>query len=279
VLTDYIFSSPSSTSSSSINKLLYSTASVLFAGSIGGVDTVFLYGDADQGHEFGLVSGNGNSGEVKTVAITPASFKGGLKVVDAPTSGQKGGRLVLWADSVTAGTFFAPTLLSTSSEGKLDNFFQFGTNETVLVGGPYLVRNATLSADGGTLALRGDLNASTSLILVVPSSVRAVSWNGASVSGLHLLVSSDVGGGTVPAQGSGVQLLGATLPFALTNSSVKLPDLSGNVWRFANSLPEAQESFDDSEWTVANHTTTNIPGPRGPDPRVLYGAFLFVHYS
>lgn len=143
MLTDYPFGI-------SGNKLLYSTASVLFAGEIGGVDTVLLYGDVDQAHEFALVSGaSRNGGSTKTITVTPQNFKGGFQVVDAPTS-KAGGRLVLWADSVTAGTFSAPAVLSASrsSGNKLANFFQLGTNSSVLVSGPYLVRNATLSVDG-----------------------------------------------------------------------------------------------------------------------------------
>ncbi|KAI1781617.1 hypothetical protein LXA43DRAFT_1105617 [Ganoderma leucocontextum] len=48
-----------------------------------------------------------------------------------------------------------------------ESFWQFGTNTTVLVGGRYLVRNATIS--GGTLALRGNLNASVPLTVVILS--------------------------------------------------------------------------------------------------------------
>ena len=51
------------------------------------------------------------------------------------------------------------------------------TNTTALIGGPYLVRNATLSRSG-ELALRGDLNASTLLTVIASPEVRSVSWNG-----------------------------------------------------------------------------------------------------
>ena len=83
-------------------------------------------------------------------------------------------QLVLFADPVTAATFWAPTVRSPTSHtvAGLENFFQFGTNTTVLVGGPYLVRNATL--ERGTLALRGDLNASVPLTVYAPDAVRAV---------------------------------------------------------------------------------------------------------
>jgi len=46
--------------------------------------------------------------------------------------------------------------------------------------------------------------------------------------------------------------------------------LSG--WKFNNSLPEILSSFDDSEWEVANHTTTNIPFPMYyGDGKITYG--------
>jgi hypothetical protein len=58
----------------------------------------------------------------------------------------------------------------------------------------------------------------------------------------------------------------------LTFSSTKItvPPLSD--WKFRDSLPEIQATFDDSSWVVANHTMTNIPfKPYYGDGRVLYG--------
>ena len=51
---------------------------------------------------------------------------------------------------------------------------------------------------------------------------------------------------------------------------VVIPALSD--WRFANSLPEIQDGFDDRSWTIANKTSTNSPfKPFYGDGRVLYG--------
>ena len=70
---------------------------------------------------------------------------------------------------MTAGTFFAPALLT----GQNANFFQFGTNDASLA------RRAIPCAQrDATLALRGDLNESVSLTLVVLTTVSSVSWNG-----------------------------------------------------------------------------------------------------
>ncbi|EKM56228.1 glycoside hydrolase family 35 protein [Phanerochaete carnosa HHB-10118-sp] len=245
VLADYTFGSPAHS-----NKLLYSTAAVLFAGSIGGIDTVFLYGDTNQGHEFAFSSG---SSQPTTVAFAPG-FKTGLQVVSSPKS--TASPLVLWADTQTASTFFAPAV--STGAATFTNYWQFGTNETVLVGGPMLVRNATVS--GSRLALRGDLNASTPLTLLVPSSVSTVSWNGANVA-----VKSLSGAPTLP----GAKLLEGQLSFSLGKGSVSVPALTG--WKFKDSLPEVQSGFDDANWTVADHTTTNITTkPLFGDGRVLY---------
>ena len=163
---------------------------------------------------------------------------------------------MLFADPVTAATFWAPAVRSATSNTVLglELYWQFGTNTTVLVGGPNLVRNASLAADGATLALRGDLNASVPLTVVAPAGVRAVTWNGARVS--------------VRADGRGV--LSGQLEQRVGVADVHVPKLTG--WKFSDSLPEVTSGFDDSDWVVADHTSTNISlKPQFGDGRVLYG--------
>ncbi|KAI1789917.1 glycoside hydrolase superfamily, partial [Ganoderma leucocontextum] len=268
VITDYTFGTHGA--------LLYTTASVFFAGTIGTRDVLFLYGSADQSHEFAFkATGTGTrttSSRIQfppspttddfttTVAVLPE--KSGSGSAGLLTIWDSDAQLVLFADPVTAATFWAPAIrLPTPTPAGnpvrgLESYWQFGTNTTVLVGGPHLVRNATLSRDkdGTTLALRGDLNASVPLTVIAPPSVRAVSWNGKPV--------------TVQSDGRGV--LSGRLVRSVDVESVRVPKLEG--WRFRDSLPEVQRGFDDSEWVVANHTTTNIfLKPVLGDGRVLYG--------
>ncbi|KAM5536286.1 hypothetical protein V8D89_010063 [Ganoderma adspersum] len=256
IVTDYAFGANGS--------LLYTTASIFFAGTIGARDVLFLLGDADQSHEFALtLTGAGgarspssrlqfaNSSStaaagVTTVAIAPGSA-GLVTVWESPT------QLVLFADPATAATFWAPAVKSatTATVSGLEAFWQFGTNTTVLVGGPHLVRNATI--EGSTVALRGDLNATVALTVVAPPAVREVTWNGERVD---------------------VREEGAFLTGQLTQSAgvgeVRVPALTG--WKFADSLPEIQSGFYDGSWTIANKTTTNIEvQPLFGDGRVLYG--------
>ena len=272
VITDYTFGTRGA--------LLYTTASVFFAGTIGSRDVLFLYGPAGQSHEFAFVqrgSGTGTriasespriqlipppstlarssaAGHYTTVVILPDPDAAGLLTIWDSDE-----QLVLFADPVTAATFWAPVVRqpTPSTVEGFESYWRFGTNTTVLVGGPHLVRNATLSRDRATLALRGDLNASVPLTVIGPPSVRAVLWNGRPAE--------------VRSDGKGV--LSGRLVRSVDVGKVKVPKLEG--WKFRDSLPEVQRGFDDSDWVEANHTTTNIfLKPIFGDGRVLYGEWL-----
>ncbi|KAI0687065.1 glycoside hydrolase superfamily [Earliella scabrosa] len=255
IITDYHFGDK--------GLLYYTTTSIFFAGRIGHRDVLFLYGHSDQSHEFAFslagvgiapglssrvkMSGTANKG-LTTVTVLPGTT--GLVTVWESTS-----QLILYADPATAASFWAPIVRDPTPATRkgLENFWQFGTNTTVLVGGPYLVRNASISR--GTLALHGDLNASVPLTVFAPLDVVAVSWNGKFVPTLGL--------------GTG-QLKGRLAASASVKSGLQLPELTG--WKYKDSLPEIRADFDDAEWIVAEKTTTNINvKPRFGDGRVLYG--------
>ncbi|KAG6899745.1 hypothetical protein C0993_007232 [Termitomyces sp. T159_Od127] len=261
------------------SRLVYSTAQVFFAGTIDGRDILFLHGNAAQEHEVALsLTGTPNpvaeSSQVTftqnasgvsadaTIVTFMRGIEGLVTVWDSDT------QLVLFADSETAATFWAPTIaLPDSASDPLANYWGLGTNETVLVGGPYLVRNASIQ--GTTLALRGDLKTDVRLTVIATRDITSITWNGDVVSG-------DFG-----AQGGA----NANLPTAVggfvgqvqTSSEltgISVPKLEG--WRFMDSLPEVASGgtrmFDDSNWVVASNTTTNSPSkPLYGDGRVLYG--------
>ena len=258
ILTDYSFGSRSN--------LLYSTASVFFAGTIGGRDVLFLFGDEDQDHEFSF-SPIGKD-EVRSASSTVKFTEKNGHTLVSVLAGSKGlvtiweseSQIVLFSDPVTAGSFWAPAIPSEQSSSPLKNFWQFGTNTTALIGGPYLVRNATLSRSG-ELALRGDLNASTLLTVIASPEVRSVSWNG-------FRVPTDF----VGSSRSGVIRTGH-LSLSKEASGITVPKLTN--WKFADSLPEVQSGFSDEKWVVADHTTTNITAkPKFGDGRILYGTFI-----
>ncbi|KIJ17952.1 glycoside hydrolase family 35 protein [Paxillus involutus ATCC 200175] len=255
IVTDYSFGSSS--------KVIYSTAQVFYAAQIGSRDVLFLYGDSSQEHEVALsLTGiprlqaqSASISSTTTDGITTVTFLAGIKGL--VTVWDSSEQLVLYSDATTAGTFWSPEIPSSQS-GDFENYWQIGTNASILVGGPYLVRNATIS--GSTLALRGDLNKGVRLIVIAPETVKAITWNG-------IPVSADVAAAaTVTPQGG----FSAHISPSTWATGTSAPPLAG--WKYADSLPEIQADFSDADWTIANHTTTNIPfKPYYGDGRVLYG--------
>ncbi|KAL1748893.1 glycoside hydrolase family 35 protein [Schizophyllum fasciatum] len=264
------------------SKVLYSTAQIFFAGKIGGRDVLFLHGDPAQEHELALqLTGTPNRLHSASahVAMTPldtalpspetAAAAGHNTIINVlrgldglATIFDSDTQLVLFADSRTAASFWAPTLAG-APDDPFRNFWALGTNESVLVGGPYLVRGAAL--EGGTLALRGDLNESAFLTVVGPKGVAGVTWNGEPVDAVKDGV-GDVGETMSYTSGVFVGRVG----MRVRASDVSVPRLEG--WKYKDSLPEIKGDFDDGKWTLANHTETNIPfAMHHGDGRVLYG--------
>lgn len=155
-----------------------------------------------------------------------------------------------------AYTFFAPATTSNP---------HIGADEQIFVLGPYLVRSASVA--GSTVSLSGDnLNATTIDVYVGDASVTSIAWNGAALAT------------TRSAYGS----LQAALP-GIVDRAVALPALAG--WKVTDALPEADPSYDDSRWTVANKTTTlsplaplTLPVLYGADYGFYTGIFLYRGY-
>lgn len=98
---------------------------------------------------------------------------------------------ILIMDKLTAYTWHAPII---AESGAFGNFYSIGTNTTILVGGPYVLRNASIS--GNTLSLVGeftwvfeacdfdemfkfgDLNGATTVEFIAPTGVTVLKWNG-----------------------------------------------------------------------------------------------------
>ncbi|KAF8192161.1 glycoside hydrolase family 35 protein [Pholiota molesta] len=261
IVTDYSFGASS--------KLAYSTAQIFYASTIDKRDILFLHGNSSQAHEAALqLTGTPNplhSGQSPAVLFTNSSslaqgttiisflagIAGLVTVWDSDT------QLVLYADSATAATFWSPVLAGATSD-PLREYWGVGTNTSVLVGGPYLVRGAAI--EGATLALRGDLKTGVRLTVIAPRAVRAVTWNGVQVA------RDGAASAALTAEGGFV----AELSTSASLAALKVPQLTG--WRWKDSLPEIGGAFDDGSWTVADRTTTNIPlKPYYGDGRILYG--------
>ncbi|ESK91113.1 glycoside hydrolase family 35 protein [Moniliophthora roreri MCA 2997] len=263
IVTDYAFGANS--------RALYSTAQIFFAGVIDGRDVLLLHGDSREEHLAAIrFTGTPNpfaapplnvritasaSSNNETLISFLEGIEGLITVYDSDT------QLILFADSETVKTFWSPIIATTTSDlDPFANFWSFGTNQSILVGGPYLVRTASIS-DSGELALRGDLNVTEGagdvmLSVIAPKSVSSISWNGQSVSFTTFSEPSSIITAIIP---------GPANPHV---TGITIPQLS--EWKSSDSLPEIRADFDDSSWVEANHTTTNIPAMLYGDGRVLY---------
>ncbi|TFK51150.1 hypothetical protein OE88DRAFT_1630669 [Heliocybe sulcata] len=216
--------------------LKYSTAEVFTQTTIDGVDYVVLYAQA--GHSIEAVIPSSSSPQVIGSPSVKATSVNDSVVITGTPSGLSGvvldGAAVIIADKHTALSFWNIRLPSTNN-----TVYDVAPDApSVLVSGPYLVRNATIS--GSALELYGDINATTVLGVIAPASVKSVLWNGKAVDAQN------------PAPG----VFNGTLEFGI---QISLPSLKEAEWYCADSLPEIGSSFDDSEWVTANKTSTERP--------------------
>ncbi|KAF5389137.1 hypothetical protein D9757_004987 [Collybiopsis confluens] len=157
--------------------------------------------------------------------------------------------VVVILDKTAANQWNAPVL--PSSSGSFPNHFSIGSNNTVLVGGPYVVRNASITGD--VLSLAGDLNGTTTIEFIAPAAVTSLRWNGALASVTKN--SQGIWTGTVTAG----------------SPNFTLPTLANLSWKVSGSLPEIDPNFDDSNFTLADITTTNYTNlPPLAGSQVLY---------
>ncbi|KAJ7505516.1 glycoside hydrolase family 35 protein [Mycena galericulata] len=251
LVTDYVFGKSGTT-------ILYSTAEIMTWTTIDNTDYVIFYAPSGQTGEtsflFDLAGPQAKADLVGLSGVSSSILNGTLVLgytlngsVFVPITLGETNIVAILLDKQTANQWHAPII---AGPGQFGNFFSVGTNETVLVSGPYVLRTATIA--GNTLSLVGDLNATgtTAIEVVVPRSVSKVLWNDVPVR-----VSKTN-------RGSYTGEIGAT-------RTVDLPPL--NNWKVSGSLPEIDPDYDDSSFTDADLTTTNYTNlPPLAGSRVLY---------
>ncbi|KAJ7895550.1 glycoside hydrolase superfamily [Mycena olivaceomarginata] len=235
------------------SNILYSTASLFYSGAIGNRDVLVLHGPASQSFEV-VLNLNGFK------SSSPFSFsEGGKMDINTRTSFQVGGNYTAFTFSpaqnqiaVSISDSSVLVLGDTSSMDKLfapiipgadgSTFFLVSTNQTVLVRGPALLRNASISRNQATIDLWGDTSGSTSVTVYAPESVTSASWNGKTIANVHK---------TAP----------GVLNFSVGRPSPKIdvPDLSRATWKAADGLPEIQNDYDDSRWIEADRLASTNP--------------------
>ncbi|RDB21488.1 putative beta-galactosidase A [Hypsizygus marmoreus] len=245
LVTDYIFGRAGI-------RILYSTAEIMTWTTIGTTDYIILYAPSSQTGETALRFTSAPT--VLGPSSVTNTYSNGTLTLNYLLSGSQfititsGGNalVMILMDKETANTWHAPTIPGTGTFGQ---FFSIGTNQTVLVGGPYIVRTALINTN--TLSLTGDLNGTTTIEFLASPAISSLIWNGAPIT---IAMTS---------RGSYLANLNASQP------APSLPAL--NHWKVAGSLPEIELTFDDSSFVTADLTTTNYTNlPVLAGNRVLY---------
>ncbi|KAG8783246.1 hypothetical protein FRC12_019925 [Ceratobasidium sp. 428] len=227
--------------------LKYSTAEIATWTTIDDQDHLLLY-TSNQTTITALTSTSKPS--VSGSSSIKATLANGTALISGPAPSSGLARVTIGKTSVwladkswLAPKIWQPRVSGTGGNGRYDLSPRTGS---VLVFGPYLVRNAAIR--GSTLAIVGDLKsgATTELEVLAPSSITSVSWNGQFVR-----VSKTVTG----------TLKGS---IGIKDLTPKLPNLKTLEWKCTDSLPEVAVGFDDSKWTTATKTKTLRPPEHQP---------------
>jgi beta-galactosidase GanA len=217
-------------------RLVYSSSEIMTTATVAGRDIAVLYGTRGEAATTVLRYSSAPAVKVLSGAAT-ATYSGGDLRLDYTHAG-------LTRIEITGGGR-RPLLLLIGTDQTAANFWRADTaSGPVLVDGTALVRSASLA--GGRLNLQADTTASGPVEVFAPAA--ALTVNGHDV--------------TVRPTASGS--LAGELPGP---RQVALPALTG--WREQPGAPETRPDFDDTDWSVGDHTTTNIPYTPKTEP-VLY---------
>ncbi|KAH6896513.1 glycoside hydrolase superfamily [Thelonectria olida] len=240
-------------------ELLYSTAEVYTWKKFTDKTVLVLYGGPDELHEVAIkkasklqiLEGDGVEFKKKSsVGVFQWKTSAKRRVV------QTGSLVIYLLDRNSAYNYWVPDL-----PGKGDNS-AYGTSvmnpESIIVNGAHLIRAVTVS--GSTLSIQADFNSTTTLeIIGAPKKATRLTVNGKQLQYQKSKL------------GNWVTKPDVTLP------SVKVPDLSSLDWHYVDSLPEIKDSYDDSKWPVADHTTTNNTKLPLQNSVSLYGSDYGFH--
>jgi beta-galactosidase len=133
------------------------------------------------------------------------------------------------------------------------------TASSVIVKAGYLVRTAYLQ--GSDLHITADFNATTSVeVIGAPSKAKNLVINGNKAQ--------------IKVDKNGIW----STSVKYTAPKISLPSLKDLKWKSLDSLPEIKNSYDDSRWTVADHTYTNnsVKNPLNT-PTSLYSSDYGFH--
>lgn len=236
--------------------LLYSSAEIFTWKKYSDKTVLVVYGGPDEHHELAIAS-CANATLIEGSDVTLQNKNGNAIIAFDSSSDRRIVQLennlfVYILDRNSAYDYWVIDLPSNAVSGNFSNS-TVDTSAAIVKAG-YLLR--TVEVSGSSIALTGDLNATTSVEIIggAPASASAVTFNGATANftqDANGVISFDV---------------------AYTVPDFSIPDLSTIGWKTIDSLPEIQNTYDDSLWTDASLTYSNNTERNLTTPTSLYAS-------
>jgi len=235
--------------------LLYSTAEIFTWKKFEKSTVLVVYGGPGELHELSVITSSPATCVEGSGVITKSA--NGTTTINWQTESarrvvQIGGLLVYILDRNTAYNYWVPDFARNDQWGAYTS--NIGNTTSVIVQAGYLVRSVFV--EGTALHINGDLNATVPIkVLGAPTGTKDLHFNGEKLSFT-----------TDPVTGEWSSTLQYDAP------EINLPDLSSLSWKYLDDLPEIQSSYDDSTWTLADHTTSNNTAYALETPTSLFGS-------
>lgn len=232
-------------------RLLYSTADVFTHAKVDNQTVLILYAGAGEYNEFAIEAPNaavkslqgGSSYSVVGNNSSSLTVIGWTAKPEESILQVTEGLVVYLLDRNTAYNYWLTDIDNTDSK--------------LIINGPYLVRSASISND--ELHIKADFNASTKVEIVgIPAGTTKLFVNGAETE-------------------TQASTLGKLADLSINAPSFNTPALSELEWKYIDSLPELQEGYDDSSWTVADKITTDNTFQRLITPVSTYSSDYGFH--
>jgi len=242
--------------------LLYTTASIFYAGDIGGTDVLVMYADPEIGP---LETVFAHPPGASAHCVMASSAKGRVSITNSAERTEfhfeaqqdevtwlylelgPSPLLLVYAHEKAVDRLQATGLPTGDVEG-FSSFWDLGAQQTVLthLSEPGLVRSVSYSDDGTELRFKGQTNSSTLLKFFALGTVQSVTWNGEPVP---LLEDGPVKTVGLPGLADEV-------------ATWQPPSLAELEWIYADSLPELQADFPlEEHLTPANKTSADTSNP------------------
>lgn len=159
-------------------------------------------------------------------------------------------------DRNSAYNYWVPEVSTSGSSPGMPS--QENTASSVIVNAGYLVRTAYLQ--GSALHLTADFNKTTPIeVIGAPSPAKSLVINDQTVH-----TSVDKNG-----------IWSASVSYSAPK--LNLPDLKSLTWKSIDTLPEIQNTYDDSAWTAADHAQTDNSANPIKTPTSLYASDYGFH--